>query len=104
MAESGGLFSAGRFVNPFLDDRCNRRPRLRGGDPLNRVPRRDIALTDHLEVEPGPPALEEPVLDVVPPEPDPELEAREARVRGLEDRCPGAVPVPHVDVRLEESL
>src|SRR3989442_14770567 len=100
MAESGRLFSAGRFVDPFPDDRCDRRVRLCGGDPLDRVPRCDIALAHHLEVEPGPPALQESVEDVLPPEPDPELEAGEAGVRHLEDGGADAVPVPEVDVLL----
>ena len=71
---------------------------------LDPIPRRDVSLTDNTEVEPGPPAQKEPVEDVLPPEPDPELEARETRVRRFEDRSAHAVLVSDVDITLNEAL
>src|SRR5437867_2477052 len=101
---SAKLLAARLFLDPRPHDVGDRRPAVRAGLPLNRIPRRDLPLPRDPEVEPGPPAVEEPVDDVLAPEPDPELEAREARVRRLEDRGPYAIPVAYLHVRLEEAL
>src|SRR3989454_10251685 len=104
VGETGGLLPARGLLDPRADDVGDRGPRRWGGGALDGVPRPHLALPDDAEVEPGPPALEEPVLDVLATEPDPELEAREPGVRRLEDGGPDTVPVPEMHVRFEEPL
>src|SRR5438445_8964944 len=81
VGETGGLLPARGLLDPRADDVGDRGPRRWSGGALDGVPRPHIALPDDAEVDPGPPALEEPVLDVLATEPDPELEAGEAGVR-----------------------